>query len=74
MSKIPVTRRALMQRINRMLAKSNKRLMAYRGNQAKSGEGFYVVDTDSNKIIEQNCRLETVAAATGALKGYEVLI
>ena len=53
--KIPITKRALVQRINRHLRKQNEALRGKRGEN--TGE-YYRVDTNRNVLIEERVALE----------------
>jgi len=73
-SKIPVTERALTQRINRVLAKEGQQLTKNRSERWKSDLGdWYVIDTNANVVTRQHCNVEELGKETGALKPHEYL-
>lgn len=72
--KVPVTKRALIQRVNRALAKDGEQLKATKGAQAQLDLGeFYVVDVSGNSVSRKDVDLEKLARELGALKPYEAL-
>jgi mRNA-degrading endonuclease HigB of HigAB toxin-antitoxin module len=72
--KVPVTRRALIQRVNRALEKNGEQLKATKGAQAQLDLGeFYVVDVSGNSVSRKDVDLERLARELGALKPYETL-
>lgn len=71
--KSPVTRRALVQRINRKLAATGEKLIATRGEIARHELGeFYRVNA-SGSITSKDDDLENLGRELGVLKPYEVL-
>jgi hypothetical protein len=75
MEKVPVTGKALLQRINRVLAKDNKKMCKSRSYGEKSNLGdWHVIDTYINGVIDHHCTLAGIGEETGALKAYECLI
>lgn len=68
--KIPITKRALVQRINRHLRKQNEALRGKRGEN--TGE-YYRVDTKRNLLIEERVELEKLGRGLGVLALYERL-
>lgn len=70
---VPVTQRALVQRVNRLLAKEDRVIKAARGGAAVDLGDFYMVDTEINGIIEKHVDIEETARKLGALKPYEKL-
>lgn len=73
--RVPVSARALIQRINRKLASQNERLLASReGSRSFQDLGrFYVVDTRVNGVVEKDVDLETRARKLDALAAWERL-
>ena len=67
---IPVTKRALIQRINRLLAKTGEALMIGRGRHAGS---CYVVDVAGNFIVSGDRDIEDLGRELGALRPFERL-
>ena len=72
-AKVPVTMRALTQRINRALRKGNGILKATRGDgRARQALGhFYVVDTSRNFIVDKDVDPEELGRKLGVLAEYE---
>ena len=67
---VPVSERALVQRINRKLPPGH-RVVKLRGRAAKE-LGTYVL-TDEHRVSRQNVDLTAVARKLGVLKPYEEL-
>jgi hypothetical protein len=71
---VPVTSRALLQRINRRLQRDGERVRAYRGGRSWSQLGdFYRFDTKRNFLCEGHVDLEGLGRELGVLKPYEGL-
>jgi hypothetical protein len=68
--KIPITKRALVQRINRHLRKRNEALRGKRG--VNTGE-YYLVDFTRNTVIEDTVAIEKLGRELDVLKPYERL-
>jgi hypothetical protein len=66
--KIPITKRALVQRINRHLRKRNEALRGKRGGN--TGE-YYLVDFTRNTLIDDSVGIEKLGRELGILKPYE---
>jgi hypothetical protein len=74
MKKIPVTERALLQRINRALAKNHEVLRRTRGEKWRPELGdFYVLDLNRNVIVSKHAEPLTLAKRLDVLKPYEEL-
>lgn len=72
--KVPVTTRALVQRINRALAKDEEQLRKARTAQTAAAVGdFYVVDLRRNVVAYQHVDLEALGRKLGVLQPYETL-
>jgi hypothetical protein len=72
--KVPVTSRALIQRINRKLAADGEVLKASRGMQAFLDVGdHYVLDISMNAVVRKNLDIEQFGRSLGVLKPYEGL-
>jgi hypothetical protein len=69
--KVPVSRRALIQRINRRLAKEDRRLCVSRGSSLPSD--YHVVDTYRNAIVAYIDSLEAYGRETKTLADWERL-
>ena len=67
---LSITRRALVQRINRHLRKRNEALRATRG--ANTGE-YHRVDISRNALIEERVVIEKLGRELGVLAPYEKL-
>lgn len=71
---VPVTERALVQRINRVLAKQDEVLKAARGERAVVDLGrYYVLSVSGNYVVDKDVDLEDLGRALEALKPFEVL-
>jgi hypothetical protein len=69
---VPVTMRALLQRINRNLAKEDKVLKAARGASARQKLGdYYVIDVDGNAIAFRHVDPEALGRKLGVLEPWE---
>jgi len=70
--KVPVSTRALMQRINRTLRVDEEMVKATRGEKAKTDLGdFYRLDLTHNAIIETHVDLEEMAKEYKVLQPFE---
>jgi hypothetical protein len=73
--KVPVSVRAVVQRINRELKKKGKVLRATRGAEArKQFGGFFVVGFRSGAVQDKNIKLEAFARKVGAIETYEYVV
>ena len=71
---VPVTRRALFQRLSRALAKKSERLIANRRPGPVPDIGnYYTVDTKKNSVARTDVDLEEIGRELGVLKPYERL-
>ena len=71
-NKVPVTQRALIQRINRALEKEGQILKTTRGNKWRSSLGdYYVVDLNRNTMISTHVDLEELGREIKVLAPYE---
>jgi len=72
---VPVTARALIQRINRALAKDNEILKTTRGERAVQDLGqYYVLDFNMNAVMRKDVDIEEFGRQLGALKDFEKLV
>jgi hypothetical protein len=72
--RVPITERALVQRINRKLKADGERLIKARGSQTATSFGdWYIVDEQRNVIASQRVDPETLARKIGALRPWEAL-
>jgi hypothetical protein len=70
--KVPVSRRALLARINRALRKEGEVLKATRADRWRGDLGdYYTVDTDRNAIVAQHVDPEELGRRLGVLADYE---
>lgn len=70
--KVPVSRRALIARITRRLAKDRKVLKAGRGIRTIKGMGdYYIVDLHRNVCVALNVDPEALGRELGVLADYE---
>ena len=75
MKSIPVTRRALLQRINRKLKKVSEVLRATRGENARADFGdYFILDLDRNAVLHKAVDLEKLGRKKGVLKKFERLV
>ena len=69
---VPVTRRAVMQRVNRKLGQRNEALRAWRtSSQEYTAGDLYHLDFDANAVLDVNVDLEPFAREVGALQPWE---
>lgn len=74
MSKVSVTSRALIQRINRAIAAKDEILKKSRGAIAEQDLGaYFVIDASRNIVLWKEVDLEQFGREVGALKEYEEL-
>ena len=67
-----VSMRALIQRINRRLAKDGERLHRYRGGQWSTDLGeFYIVDEYRNFLVRGHVDLAALGRELGVLQEWE---
>jgi hypothetical protein len=72
---IPVTERALIQRINRKLRQDGEVMKVARGAQAESQHGrYYTIDLHRNYLIHDHLDPETVGREIGVLAEYEHMV
>jgi len=72
--KVPVSERALVQRINRVLAKEDQALKKTRSSRWRADLGaFYTIDRRHNAIVDRMIDLEEFARELKTLAEYERL-
>lgn len=72
--KVQVSERALMQRINRVLAKDGERLHKRRGAGHHQDTGdFYIIDIRRNFLAQKDVDIETLGRKKGVLADWEAL-
>ena len=67
--KLPITKRALAQRINRKLANDNKRLVFDR-----STEQLHLIDLKTLSVVLRSVNLAELGAKLDVIKGWEMLV
>jgi hypothetical protein len=71
-TKAPVSRRALIQRLNRKLVKDGLSLKKTSGKQAKHDLGeYFVLDWKRNLAVELHVDLEKLGRKHGVLEAWE---
>jgi len=71
-SKVPVSERALIQRINRKLRAEDETLKTARGERAEQEFGrFYIVNFNRNFVVAKGCDPEELGRELGVLSEYE---
>lgn len=71
---VPVSKRALIQRINRRLARDGEKLYATRGRRAFQDLGeFHVIDVDRNFVAQKDVDLEELGRNLKVLSPWEKL-
>jgi hypothetical protein len=74
-AKVPVTLRALVQRINRKLAKDGEALRATRGGRDRSELGnWYIVDLDGTFIATKDVDPEKLGRRLSVLRDNEEVV
>jgi hypothetical protein len=71
---VPLTQRALYQRLARALARDGKRLKKTRAAPARSRVGDYFILNDNGGIVMHHVDLQQLAREIGVLQTYEQLI
>lgn len=72
---VPVSTRALLQRINRKLAEGDEQLKTARSDRARLELGdYYVIDVNRNVVRGKNVDPETLGRELGVLKGWETVV
>jgi hypothetical protein len=72
--RVPVTTRALVQRINRRIAGDDEVLKAARGDKARQEVGdYYIVDSRIGALVHRDVDLEAYAREIGVLQKHERL-
>lgn len=70
--KVPVSRRAVLARVNRILAKEDQAFRISRSHGEKSNLGeAYILDTRRNVVVAHQMSLEELASELGAIKSFE---
>lgn len=69
-TRVPISRRAVVQRINRRLEGQGRRLCASRGKSAQH-VGDYYLTASNGKVVRTHVNLDQMAREVRALKDYE---
>jgi len=71
--KVKLSQRAVIQRINRKLAKQDQKLNTSRMKSAGIHDmgRYYIVDTYRNAVVDSQINLETMGRKLGAIAEYE---
>ena len=70
--KVPVSHRAVLARVNRILAKEEKTFRVSRSQGERSNLGdAYILDTSKNEVVDSRVSLKDLAAKLGAIKAFE---
>ena len=76
-ARVPVSKRALIQRLNRRLAKEGRHGQMLKANRSERWRDqlgdYYVVDLDTTRIEVTNVNLEEWGRELGVLQPYERL-
>lgn len=75
MQKLPVTRRAVVQRLARLLAKEGRSLKAVQQRLPEGGRRwvYHVIDTRAGAVLSRHEDLHRLASELGALQAFECL-
>jgi hypothetical protein len=69
---VPVSERAVIQRVNREVGRNDGALRAARGAKAEQELGrAHIVDLRRNSFVEKDCDPETIARTLGVLREWE---
>jgi hypothetical protein len=72
--RVAVSKRALVQRINRKLAERGEKLVAARGSRARADVGaYYIIDVNRNVLLWRHVALEAKGRDLGVLQPWERL-
>jgi hypothetical protein len=75
MAQVAITRRALLQRINRKLVKEGEVLRAARSERSRQSVGdFYLVDLSKNAVLDKDVDPVEKGRELGVLAGYEKVV
>jgi len=72
-TKVLISERGVIQRINRVLAKDDEVLKKSRGATRHQLGDFYIVDIHRNFVIDKDVNLEDLARKKGVLSDWEAL-
>ena len=73
--KSPVSERALFQRINRLLAKSGRKVMRSRSPRQREAVGsLYTVDTKRKVVVQTHVDLAALGKELGCFNNWECIV
>jgi hypothetical protein len=72
-TRLPVSTRALIARINRKLAKRDEKLLTIRGKWRLSEGSYAIINVRFNRHISSHVNLENTGRTEGVLQPYEFL-
>jgi hypothetical protein len=70
---LPVSRRAIFERVTRALKKKGRSIRAYRRGQSGTPGALYIVDVKLNRVVAVQQDLERLGYQLGVLREYEQL-
>jgi hypothetical protein len=73
LTKVPLTARAVLQRINRKLGEQQRQLRAAQGKERDSLGDYYVVDLKNERVRDHDVDLEALARRMGCMREWEEL-
>ena len=71
--KVKVSERALLARINRVLAKQDQKLIKCRERSVRDLGDYYAINVPRNVIIKKDVKLEDIGHRLAVIKPYEEL-
>ena len=74
MKQMPITRRALTQRLNRVLRRKNQRLVSREGRPTDKRGRFTLVDLKRDTVIREIRSLSALARELKVIERFEVLV
>lgn len=71
--KVPLTARALLQRINRKLLPDSERIVKTRSRWVSTVGDYFRIDLNKNAVVDHDVNLENLGRELGVLRPYEAL-
>lgn len=71
--KVAISERALIQRLNRTLAKDGEKLRKRRGDGYHDTGDFYIIDVEKNCVAYMDVDIEQLGRKLGVLAKWETL-